>query len=75
MFKWLFLLALAYYIYRTLRNLVDASLRGTPDRQQFQRHHQRANERVRSPRQEQSAKTSSRDERRSDVEDAKWTDV
>ena len=75
MYKWFFLFVLAYFIYRTLRNLIDASLGGAQEKQQFQRHRQRANVRERSPRQEQSAEASHPDEPRSDVEDAKWTDL
>ncbi len=75
MYKWFFLFVLAYFIYRTLRNLIDASLGGAPNRQQFQRHRQRENVRDRSPRQEQSAEASHRDEPHSDVDDAKWTDL
>ena len=75
MYKWFFLFVLAYFIYRTLRNLIYASLGGAPDRQRFQRHRQRANVRDRSPRQEQSTEAAHRDESRSDVEDAKWTDL
>lgn len=75
MYKWFFLFVLAYFVYRTLRNLIDASLGRAPNRQQFQRHRQRVNVRDHSPRQEQSAEASHQDESRADVEDAKWTDL
>jgi hypothetical protein len=75
-FKMLSLLIIAYFIYRSLRNLINASLGGGQQQQNFQRRSRPMPERER-PQQRESVVPRERSDVRSDadIEDAKWKDL
>ncbi|GMQ82306.1 MAG: hypothetical protein BMS9Abin05_1753 [Rhodothermia bacterium] len=76
LFKWTLLLVLAYFIYRSLRNLIDASLRGGQPQQKFQKRSRPMAERERPPEREMAVpRERSGAQTDADIEDAKWTDL
>ena len=74
--RWTLLLVLAYFIYRSVRNLIDASLGPGQQRQKFQRRSRHMAESERPPQREMAVPRDRSDaQTEADIEDAKWTDL
>ncbi len=76
LFKWFLLLIIAYFIYRSLGNLINASLGRGQQTQEFQRRSRPMAERERPPQREMAVPHERSDaQTEADIEDAKWTDL
>ncbi len=76
LFKWLLLLIIAYWIYRSLGNLINVSPGGRQQRREFQRRSRPMPERERPPQREMAVPREQSDvPTDADIEDAKWTDL
>lgn len=76
LFKWLLLLIIAYWIYRSLGNLINVSPGGRQQRREFQRRSRPMAERERPSQREMAVPRERSDvPTDADIEDAKWTDL